>query len=544
MVTPIHRDYSYLLNKVSGKQWKEIGTQRRAGVATPLFSVYSKNSIGIGDFADIKLLVDWCKQTGNSILQLLPLNCMGNNNAPYSAQSSFALDASYISLDNVQGVNISEFQEKISTLRELFPIHTNSDGASRVDYDIKREKLKILKDMYFKSNLNDARFIKFKEKTSKYWLDDYVLFRALKELNQEKPWTEWESKYKNRDSEAIKEFKEVYKERLEFQRWVQWQLFEQLKIAKDYASSKGVNLMGDMPFLTSKDSADVWSHQNYFNLDREAGAPVDMYSDVGQRWGMPTHNWQAIKADNDFEFIREKRKYAESFYHIDRNDHVFGMFRIWTVLSSEPRETAGLNGFFDPSGEFEINETAWEAQGRELLTLMIQSSTMLHTAEDLGMPPNCCTPVLEDLGIPGIDIDRWTPEKFREIAVGTTGTHDPSLFAACIDKNEEPNYTKRLEKDFGLQEGDIKNATPEIVRMALERAANQSSIFFIPPIFDALSTNRDGIEVARNHRINTPGLVSDTNWNLRVSFSIEKMMELEENEILRQFNLNSGRLSE
>lgn len=541
MSTAITRDYSSLLSKVSGKQWREIGTERRAGVATPLFSVYSKNSVGIGDFTDIKLLVDWCKETGNSILQLLPLNCMGNNNAPYSAQSSFALDASYISLDNVQAVPMNEFKEKISTLRDLFPIVTGSDGASRVDFDIKREKLKILKDMFFKANLNDSRFIKFKEKTAKYWLEDYALYRSLKEVNQEKPWTDWENKYKNRDSDALDEFRITYKQRIEFHKWVQWQLFEQLKAAKDYASSKGVNLMGDMPFLTSRDSADVWAKRKYFNLDKESGAPVDMYSKVGQRWGHPTHNWQAIKQDNDFEYIREKRKFAENFYHIDRNDHVFGMFRIWTINSSEPPETHGLNGFFVPAGEFETNEVAWEEQGRELLTMMIQSSSMLHTAEDLGMPPKCSTPILEELGIPGIDVDRWTPDKFRQIAVGTTGTHDPSLLAACIDKNEEPNYLRRLEKYLRLNEGDINRATPETIKVILQRAADQDSIFFIPPLFDSLAVSKEGIDVTRNHRINVPGLVSDTNWNLRLAHSLEQMAELEENTTLREINISSGR---
>lgn len=542
MSAQINIDYSNLLGKVSGRQWREIGTQRRAGVATPLFSVYSKNSVGIGDFADIKLLVDWCKSTKNSILQLLPLNCMGNNNAPYSAQSSFALDASYISLENVQAVPIEEFKEKISLLRQLFPIVTNSDGSSRVDFDIKREKLKILKDMFFKANLNDKRFLDFKEKTAKYWLDDYVLYRSLKEVNQEKPWTDWESKYKNRESNALGEFKNVYKNRLEFHKWVQWQLFEQLKSAKDYATSKGVNIMGDMPFLTSKDSADVWSHQNYFNLDKEAGAPPDMYCEKGQRWGMPTHKWGVIKGDNNFEFIRQKRQYAQNFYHMDRNDHVFGMFRIWTINSNEPRETEGLNGFFDPQGKFKTNEEKWVSQGRELLTLMIESSSMLHTAEDLGSPPDCCTPILEDLGIPGIDVDRWS-KNIRAIASATTGTHDSSFLATWLEREATPEQIREIiESGSTLEQISDSTSSPELIKAGLFKSAKSSAIFYVPPIHDLMSLDGSGLEIARNHRINTPGVVSHKNWNLRVGRSLDEMLSMEVNQDIIDINSESSRV--
>ena len=546
MVAAVSRDYSSLLKTVSRKQWGEIGTQRRAGVAVPLFSLHSKNSVGIGDFLDLKSAVDWCKLTGNSILQLLPLNCMGNNNAPYSAQSSFALDASYISLNDVIGVDITKFQKDILRLRTQFSIVAGSDGASRVDFGVKKEKLDLLYNMFRNRIVNDETersFRKFKEKTAKYWLDDYVMYRVLKEVNHEKSWTDWDVQYKNRDTDALETFSTAFSEKLEFHRWVQWQLFEQLKAAKDYATSKGVNLMGDMPFLTSKDSADVWSKKHYFNLDRGAGAPADMYSKDGQRWGMPTHNWQAIKADNDYEFIRQKRQYAQNFYHIDRNDHVFGMFRIWTIMNNEPPETKGLNGVFVPPGSFRDNETLWEAQGRELLTLMIESSDMLHSAEDLGSPPKCCTLVLRELGIPGIDVDRWTPanENFREVATSTTSTHDSSFIPACLSRSEEPKYSKRLAHDLQIDDSLIREASPETVRMALARAANQSSIFFIPPIFDVLATNRDGNELARNHVLNQPGIVDDKFWKLRVHLSLEQMQALEDNERIRLINQNSGR---
>ena len=128
--------------------------------------------------------------------------------------------------------------------------------------------------------------------------------------------------------------------------------------------------------LVSRDSADVWAHPDFFKLEFAAGAPVDMYCAKGQRWGMPTHNWDRIRSDN-FTYVKEKLKVAENFYDILRIDHVVGLFRIWSIPYNEPQETQGLNGFFDPG-----DENAWGPHGRDLLSILQKSSSLSLCAED------------------------------------------------------------------------------------------------------------------------------------------------------------------
>ena len=109
--------YESFLSSISQKQWKHIGLRRRAGVATPLFSIYSKKSVGIGELPDLKLLVDWCKKTGMSIIQLLPLNDVGFNFAPYNAQSGFALEPMYLALNRLTNVSTKPFKDELKSLR-------------------------------------------------------------------------------------------------------------------------------------------------------------------------------------------------------------------------------------------------------------------------------------------------------------------------------------------------------------------------------------------------------------------------------------------
>lgn len=423
-------DYQQFLSAITKKQWERIGITRRAGVAAPLFSLYSAKSIGIGELLDLTLLVDWCNTAGMSIIQLLPMNDVGFTFRPYDAESTFALEPMYLSLESLYNVTLEPFKNEIHALREQFPC-----GASRVNYKIKQAKLALLRKIFKKAMKGQSAAFNKYVADNKFWLEDYALYKAIKESNTSGSWEYWNAGLKYRDKEILKVFRKNNAETIEFHKWLQWQLYSQFKAVKNYAASKGVFLMGDLPFLVSRDSADVWSHQDYFKLHLCSGAPPDMYFAKGQRWGMPVYNWDVI-AIHAYDYIKEKLKYAQNFYDLFRIDHVVGIFRVWSIPISEPEETAGLNGKFDPA-----DQNLWEAQGRKILSLMATSSNMLPCAEDLGVVPECSNRILEEFGIPGIEVQRWTkywgttydfkaPRDYRKNSVATVATHDSSILCA------------------------------------------------------------------------------------------------------------------
>lgn len=421
---------SDLLNTISGSKWEKIGTRRRAGAVVPLFSVFSKNSSGIGDFADLKLIVDWAHDTGNSIIQLLPMNEVGPVFCPYDSISSFALEPAYASFSLISQAAKEEFKSEIEKIAERFPA-----GSPHVDYRVKQEKLRLLRDIFIKDTRGSRKeFLEFK-KDCAYWLKDLTLFKALKDHHHGGPWYDWEEAYKNRDKQALDKFAEDHEKEIEFQGWLQWQLYKQFREVKKYAQAKGVLLKGDLPILASFDSADVWSHPEYFKLGFAAGAPADMYCEKGQRWGTPTYNWDRIAAEG-YAYLKEKLKFAENFYDILRIDHVVGLFRIWSIPVNEPMENKGFNGFFDPA-----EENRWGEHGRTILKVMLESTAMLLCAEDLGVIPMVCTETLKEFGIPGNEVMRWVkdwqishdflePKDYRAVSVAMLSTHDTTNWAA------------------------------------------------------------------------------------------------------------------
>jgi len=420
----------YLLKAPSKDKWKKIRTQKRAGILVPLFSVYSKKSVGIGEFRDLKLLIDWAKLSGNSIIQLLPLNELGSLFCPYDSISSFALEPAYISLKDIPGANKNPIKTRINQLKKEFPT-----GKSHIDYRIKKAKLNVLWDIFLEEGQSTSQeFKKFVENNS-YWLNDFALFKVLKGYHEGAPWYEWEDKYKNRNISHLEVFRKEHEKEIVFQIWVQWQLYKQCKGVKEYAESKKVLLKGDLPLLVSRDSADVWQHQEFFKLDFAAGAPVDMYCAEGQRWGMPTYNWDKVAVDG-YRYLKGKLKYAQEFYDILRIDHVVGLFRIWSIPYNEPLQNQGLHGFFDPQ-----DENKWEKQGRTILSVMLNNTRMLLCAEDLGIIPKICPKVLKEFGIPGNDVQRWMkdwkvkhdflkPQDYRALSVAMLSTHDTTNWAA------------------------------------------------------------------------------------------------------------------
>lgn len=420
----------YLLNTVSAEEWKGIGLRRRSGVCVPLFSLYSKNSLGIGDLKDLKLLIDWAHSTGNSLIQLLPMNQVGSTFCPYDSVSSFALDAMYICIRDVNYAKNKSVENKLRNLERLFPA-----GKPYVDYAIKEAKYLLLREIYSDTKeIVPADLERFKEDNA-YWLLDFALYICLKEYHKGLAWYDWGEEFKNRDMRSLADFRKISGEEINFQAWLQWQLSLQFKSIKEYAQSKKVLLKGDLPILVSRDSADVWAHPEFFKLEFAAGAPPDMYCAKGQRWGMPTYNWERIAAD-DYAYLKEKLKYAENCYDILRIDHVVGLFRIWSIPYNEPQENKGLNGFFDPA-----EESKWLEHGRNILLTMLHNTKMLLCAEDLGVIPKACSDTLKELGIPGNDVQRWVKDwsvkhdflkadGYRQLSVAMLSTHDTTNWPA------------------------------------------------------------------------------------------------------------------
>ena len=424
-------NYSAFLNSACGKAWKKVSPKRRAGVATPLFSIYSQKSIGIGEAPDLKLLIDWCETTGLSLIQLLPLNDVGFEFRPYDSQSSLALDPMYLSLENLLGCDLKHFAADIKELRKKFPA-----GKTQVNYGVKKAKVELLRKIFDHSSTSrkEKKFLAYLE-TNKAWLADYALFKALKYKFEHAGWMNWPEEYKLKKPEAVNRFKDENADTILFHQWLQWQLFEQFSDAKRYAADRNVVLMGDMPFLVSSDSADVWSQQEYFKLNLSSGAPPDLYFAKGQRWGMPPYNWDRIAADG-YQYLIRKMQYLENFFSLYRLDHFVGIFRLWAIDVVEPLEHAGLHGRFDPS-----EENLWKEHGKKILNVMVEKTNMLPCAEDLGMVPKCSYEVLEEYKIPGSDVQRWmrhwgkdysfkVGEIWRPYGMGMLSTHDTSAFCA------------------------------------------------------------------------------------------------------------------
>jgi len=491
--------YQFLLSTLAKNHWRRIGIKRRAGVIVPLFSIYSQDSFGIGDILDLKKLIDWCKLCGFSLLQFLPLNDTGFNFYPFSPQSFFALDPMYLSL--------KKFGTKIDK---------KFRNSLYVDYNIKGEKLRIFWEIFSKSEWNNKKFEKFKNENI-FWLKNYCLYRALKQNFQEKSWEEWPEKFKYLDKKNIMIFQKKHFREIEFQAWLQWQMFEQFEEVKNYAQENKVFLIGDLPWLAPFDSADVWANSELFDLRYSAGAPPDAFSKKGQEWGAPLIKWEKVFKDN-FLYFKERLKFAQNFYDLFRIDHVLGIFRIWKVERNNLSKNKGLNGFFDPS-----DENLWEEQGRKILKEFIKSTKMLPIAEDLGTIPACCPKVLNELGILGMKVQRWA-KHYPLNSIATLSTHDTS------------NWPVWFKKTYGRFPTKIE------IENNLKEVNSVDSIFSTNLIFEWLFLD-EKIKNYQAYRINTPGTASKRNWRIRLPMSLEELLNWPKNQKIKEIIKKTNRLT-
>lgn len=510
-------DEERLLNSPAGKQWKQIGVRPHHGIAIALFSLHSNESSGIGEFLDLLPIINWCKELGLDVIQLLPLNDTGNDTSPYSAISAFALNPIHLSLAHLPYLKHS------SDLLAMLPAMHALCNTQRVDYTkVYTQKRQFLQE-YFRSCsssiLSSQEYLQFVSQNQ--WLQEYCLFKILKIECNWQSWEQWDEELKNISDLTFQELLKKYESEVTFHSLLQYLCFQQMLLVKEYAEGQGVFLKGDIPILISRESADVWRHRHLFQTQLSAGAPPDMYSAEGQNWGFPIYDWDAIEKDH-YSWWRLRLKVASNFYQLFRVDHIVGFFRIWAI----PDGQLGSYGFFVPE-----RTDIWIAHGAKIIEMMLESCPMLAIGEDLGTVPPEVRQYLDRIGICGTRVMRWERnwdgdkhfikyENYITASMTTVSTHDSETLQLWWENNPKE------ARDFAEFKGWVY--TVELSKSHQQEILYDShhthSLFHINPLQEYLALvpgmtwpNPD------DERINLPGVISDRNWTYRFRPSIEEM---------------------
>ena len=498
---------------------------RGAGTAVPVFSLRSEKDFGIGEFRDLRPLVDWAASTGQTLIQLLPVNDTTRRGGwedsyPYSPVSSFALHPLYIHLQDLGIRETAAFKQQQAEL----------NAADELDYPAVFEaKTALLRKAWGRRGSKDLQSESYRKfaANNAFWLDEYAVFCA------------------ERDGFDA-----------DYYRWLQYHLDLQFSEEVAYARAKGVFFKGDLPIGVSADSADARFHPQLFNLDSCAGAPPDFFSADGQNWGFPTYNWEAMARDG---YVWWKRRLLKMSQYFDafRIDHILGFFRIWEI---PVREKSGKMGHFNPSLPytkeeikamglegtkglflpdprhrgclvprispdttglneaqkqrfdalyndffFHRHDAFWKRNAERKLPELLRVTGMLACGEDLGMIPDCVPQVMEHERILSLEMPMM--EKGRHwpyLSVCTTSSHDMD--------------TLRMQ-----QEGD---RSPNECRQILRGVLASASILAILPLQDWLSLDGEHRRAdAQAERINQPA-DPHHHWRYRLHFNVEELRSL------------------
>ncbi len=333
-------------------------TWKGAGVAIPVFSLRSRRSFGVGEFTDLKLLVDWCQQVGLKLIQVLPVNDTiaahsWLDSYPYSAISAFALHPLYLDLAKV----ISP--ENAALLAELEPERRRLNNLPTVDYPaVVETKLSFLKQIYPAEHpaIFESREYKDFFHANRHWLKPYAVFCYLRDQYGTADFSQWSNHRACKPTEVAAlaaEGTPAHRE-IAFHYFVQFHLHRQLCEAAEYAHSRGVLLKGDIPIGVYRHGVDAWQQPELYRMDAQAGAPPDAFAERGQNWSFPTYNWPRMQADG---FAWWKRRFEQMAFYFDafRIDHVLGFFRIWSIPL---HAVEGIMGHFVPAVPVQFDEFA------------------------------------------------------------------------------------------------------------------------------------------------------------------------------------------
>ena len=519
---------------------------RGAGTAVPVFSLRTADDFGIGDFRDLRPLVDWAVATGQCIIQLLPVNDTTRrgeweDSYPYSPISSFALHPLYLRLQDLGIRKTAAFTAKQTALNALPEIDWPRVAKAKMAWIRKAYLARGARD------LSSAACRKFATENA-FWLDEYAAFCARRDGLEP-----------------------------EYYVWMQYHLDKQLSEEVRYARAHGVYFKGDLPIGVSADSAEAHFHPELFNLDSSAGAPPDYFSADGQNWGFPTYNWEAMEADG-YAWWKSRLRVMSRYFDAFRIDHIIGWFRIWEIPVScrsglmghfnpalpysaeeldslgfgsdcleargaysqvlcdevapdKPATTAGLfledphrAGWYHPfigardtaayrslpedlrrrfdelyvDFFYHRHDAFWYRNAEKKLPELLGATGMLACGEDLGMVPDCLPGVMEHEKILSLKM-RGYDGPTRTLSVCATSSHDTATLRMSCP--EDPS--------------------PETVRGMLAEVLAYPSMLAIFPIQDWLALSGELRNPDRNERINEP---ADPHhhwrWRLHLDLSV------------------------
>ncbi|MCQ2510354.1 MAG: 4-alpha-glucanotransferase [Lachnospiraceae bacterium] len=472
---------------------------RTSGVLLPIFSLPGK--YGIGCFSkEAYAFVDYLKESGQRIWQILPLGPTSYGDSPYQSFSTFAGNPYFIDLEVLidQGLLTKEECEEADFVTD----------SARIDYEkLYKNRFPLLRKAYQRSEIyNNPEFQHFREENA-YWLRDYSLFMAVKNFFGDKSYDSWPEDIRLRYGYAMEYYQQQLYYDIEFYEYLQFEFSRQWGRLRAYANERGIRIVGDIPIYVAADSADVWAHPELFQLDEMrhltavAGCPPDGFSATGQLWGNPLYDWGYHRSTGYDWWVRRIQKCRE-MYDIVRIDHFRGFDEYYSIPADA--ETA-LNGHWEKGPGMELFHTVHARLGHFDII-----------AEDLGYITDSVRALVRDSGFPNMKVlefafdcrdssgpIEYLPHNYQRNCVVYTGTHDNETLVEWLGKI-------RVEEIAMIQEYTGRNISKKtsladaIIRLAHASVADTCII----PIQDYLGLGEDA-------RINKPSVIG-VNWMWRL----------------------------
>jgi 4-alpha-glucanotransferase len=501
--------------------------KRGAGILVPLFSIPSSRSWGIGEIGDLERMTGWLSNSGQRLLQLLPITeTSPDDPSPYGAISAMAIDPQYISLEDMEDFAAIGGEPRLGSGPRQMLDRVRS--ARAIDYrsvrELKQAALRRAFDHFAATewSSNSARSVALRTFATEHswWLDDYALFRAVRARNGERQWMDWPQAIRTRVPEALEAERQALRNEVLFRTYLQWIATEQWGRARE--RSNGVALFGDLPFMVSGDSADVWARQDEFGQEGSVGVPPDAFSASGQDWGLPPYHWDVVK-ERDFDWLRLRARRMAQLFTGYRVDHVVGFYRTFVLPKG------GGEGVFTPA-----DQSAQTALGEQILDVF-RSTGVEIIAEDLGTVPDFVRDSLARAAIPGYKVFRWErhwhspgqpfkdPPEYPADSVATSGTHDTEPMMvwwaqAPLDERQAvldtPSVRGRLSEAQRVQAIDSPTLSLPMKNVLLEVLFASGADLVILPIQDAFGWS---------DRINRPATVGEQNWTWRLPWPTDRM---------------------